>query len=150
MKKRVVVELPLRLANWLLNECVFHQSMLQSNLLDLDGCECHPCLKNQLLYDFDNYRFLQRKVANAVSRCLSKQEVIMSKLDTAKITISISIATAKKLYAECKRSLDADFFLKVAKLFDNKDLVSHAISERLYNLELMQAITSSFENVLEE
>lgn len=73
MKKRVVLELPLGLANWLLSECEFHHAMLKSNLIDI---EClgsfHRPIKNQILRNLDSYSALWLKLSSSIAKVLRK------------------------------------------------------------------------------
>lgn len=73
MKKRVVLELPLGLANWLLSECEFHHAMLKSNLSDIE-CLGSPyrAIKNQILCDLDSYSALRLKLSSSIVKVLRK------------------------------------------------------------------------------
>lgn len=57
-----------------------------------------------------------------------------------KVTITISVDTAKWLYEYCKSNVDNDALMQIVKVLGNEQLVSSALKGKMYCLGLMQAI----------
>ena len=61
-----------------------------------------------------------------------------------KVTITISVDTAKWLYEYCKSNVDNDALMQIVKLFGSEQLVTSALKGKMHCLDLMQAIAPVF------
>lgn len=72
MKRKVIIELPLDIANWLLLECDFHQAMLSNTLVDLDLAGSSNQVKRPLMHDLCNYGFVHNVLAKTLVAVVRK------------------------------------------------------------------------------